>query len=177
LEARLLASLGVHAGIWITPGKIDWDRLDDLLHYAAYGMVDHATIEPFDRVLSKYDPDKRFDPAGAMFDDPCRYLHVSADGDVALSREEFEYGKFIGRVNALEAVLSDPRYEERTWPYGKSFLKFDDCSRCEAWRTCLGRFAAVAGPDFACRKYFSNLVEAAEAFREERKSKIQMWHA
>ncbi|MBI5210806.1 MAG: hypothetical protein HY927_12620 [Elusimicrobia bacterium] len=173
-QARVLASLGVHAGIWLTPGRIDWDRLDDLLHYAAYGKLERASIEPFEKALATYEPEERCDPMAVFFDDPCRYLHLAADGRVALSRQELEAGEFLGRVDAVEELLADPRYRRRANPYGESFLRFEGCSLCAAWRVCQGRHQADLP---ACRGFFENLLEAADMFKRKRAAKVALWRA
>ncbi|MDD5655980.1 MAG: hypothetical protein PHF00_01840 [Elusimicrobia bacterium] len=147
-DCRILSSLGVRSGIWMRPGQVDWDRLDDLMHYAVYGKAPHAPIEPFETMMSE---EPFLAPDIAFFEDPTRYLHVAADGRVALSRNDLEEGVFVGTVGSVGAVAGHPRFLARV--------------RSKTERS------SPPETNAKCAKFYANAAAAAAAAKSRRGAK------
>jgi hypothetical protein len=163
VDAGILASLRVHSGIFFGKRPIRWDRLGTLLHYAVYSRARHAPVEPFDYVIARYDPSACTAPGGAWFDDPAAYLHLDADGRVALSADALAARVFAAdtpqRLDAAAAtVAAGPRAKARR----EAFVRMDACSCCPGWRICLGAFQPRLAEGGGCRTFFSDLLDAAD---------------
>jgi hypothetical protein len=51
---KILASMGIPSGIWFGAEKIQWDKINDLMHYALLSNTAHASVEPFRSVSDNY---------------------------------------------------------------------------------------------------------------------------
>ena len=163
INLHILSSLRICCGISFEPGRVDWEQVDDLMHYALYAKTNHAPIEPFTYVAEHYDSRQYLDFSGVYFDDPSRYLHVNPQEQIAFTEGELRQGQFFAEGLArLETLDENEEYQQRLRAWQGYFVHPGECSYCEAWRICLGKFAestASAGP---CRKFFSGLMEASE---------------
>jgi hypothetical protein len=163
LNLHLLSSLRIRSGIRFEPGAVDWEQVNDLMHYALYAKTNHAPIEPFHYVAEHYDPRRYLDFNSVYFDDPSKYLHVNSQEQIAFTGGELRQGRFFAEGLASLATLDDNEaYRQRLRAWQGHFLQPGECSCCEGWRICLGKFAESAGPAAPCQKFFSELMDASE---------------
>lgn len=174
---RILSSLGIATGLSFTNADPDWDSLCDLMAYSLYGKVRHAPIEPFDYLITNYDPKKRNSWDKVWFDNPESTLHISSDGKIAFTRRELLAGNFISdQLGDIHGIAENPLYQERQEAWRELFLKDDGCAFCPAWRVCLGRFDGVcADRASGCQKFFMELMEAAEERLKMQGNMRKLW--
>lgn len=178
---RILASLGVECAA-LLDGEVDWELLTDLMTYALLGLVPHASIEPFQELATRYDPQRRTDYAAIYFDDPRRYLHLDREGRVALSRADLRGGRFVlQRPEEIDTIDEQPAYRAQLEAWREVFLQPDGCACCPGWRVCLGKFpaaaasAASAGSDAPCRAFFTEVLDVVEQHRAQADKSKQVW--
>jgi hypothetical protein len=159
---KVLSSLGVHTCAVFEDGYHDWDTLADLMTYAVLGRAAHAPIEPFSFIASHYDRNQWLDWGRIYFDDPRHFLHVDAEGRVALSAAELRAGQFVASNLADLATAADcPAMRERSQAWKSFFGDFHPCACCPAWKVCMGRFAESALRDRACSGFFVEMMDVA----------------
>jgi hypothetical protein len=164
--ARLLASLGIPVCIDFEVVS-DWDALADLMTYALLGMMPHAPIDPFQTIADGYKQSARGDDWGRIFfDDPSRYLHLDAEGRIALSRRELLAGDFVAEdLSELDSPRIKAEIDARCGEWRNLFAEDHFCARCNAWRICRARMrGAKAAPD-GCDAFFLDMAEVIERRR------------
>ncbi|MFQ5504278.1 MAG: hypothetical protein ACE5F1_05690 [Planctomycetota bacterium] len=159
---RILASLGIDSGLTMPEAGADWESLADLMTYALLGMIPHAPIEPFAFIADHYAPNSTLDFGAVWFEDPSRYLHLDAEGRIALSAGECERGEFAGHVDRLDELETSAAYQERSSATDRHFLSEEGCAYCPGWRVCLGKFAGEANNGRRCAAFFEELMEVVE---------------
>ncbi|MBF0465763.1 MAG: hypothetical protein HQK88_09965 [Nitrospirae bacterium] len=148
---RILSSLGIACGIVFDRKNPDWESVNDLMHYAVYGMVSRGQIEPFGYLLLNYERGKYIDYGAVYFNDPERYFHISSFGILSL-------------------------FHERLLSREDFFLKPEGCAYCQGWRICLGKFPDSSNQKYGCQKLFVDVLEAAEYYYKKRTSDSnQLW--
>lgn len=177
---RILSSLGIATGLHFVEAEPDWEALCDLLTYATFGRSPHAPIEPFRFLTDSYDPGRRTSFAAVWFDECGRFLHLSREGRVALTKRHLSEGRFLAeRPATLGALSEEPACQEEQEAWRRFFVEDHVCAFCPAWRVCLGHFAGVsADPDTGCRKFFLEILELAEGERrrrQERDTRRRLW--
>jgi hypothetical protein len=176
LDVQIRASLGVWAGLRLEPTVCDWNRLNDLMHYAVYSVVNHAPIEPFYYLANAYKPEELTDYASVYFDSPNRFLHIGREGDVALTREDLAAGRFVPKgCLDIDEIAKNDQYRARLESWRLFFLDMNACASCPGWRICLGKFRSL--PEHkACAAFFSDLMEAVEFSQSRpRNSRTPPW--
>jgi hypothetical protein len=165
--ARTLASLGIPVCLDFEV-KPDWEALADLMTYALLGPVPHAPIDPFQTIADGYRQTARTADWGRVFfDDPSRYLHLDAEGRIALSRRELLAGDFIaGDVSKLDSPEVKHAIEERTEAWRNLFAEDHFCARCKAWRICRARFCDGKETSDGCDEFFHEMAEVIERHRK-----------
>lgn len=162
-SVNILSSLGVRCGITFTDGPIDWERLNDLLHYAVYSRAKHAPIEPFDTLLRRYEPFSLSDLDAVYHNSPSGYLHLSSDGKIALTSEDAEALNFCDKsFEDINAIEDSRQYQNKVNARQNHFLDFDECSCCPSWRLCTGKFSGSLRNNPGCKPFFAELFNAAE---------------
>ena len=170
--ARVLASLGIAVCIDFGAAP-DWDALADLMTYALLGLMPHAPIDPFQTIADGYKQTARGDNWGRVFfDDPSRYLHLDAEGRIALSPRDLRAGNFVAcDLSKLDSPLVQHAIEERLDAWRNLFAEDHFCARCAAWRICRARFGdGKAAPD-GCDAFFHEMAEVIERRRNKPGSK------
>lgn len=172
---RILSSIGIPCGIHF--GKIDpdWDVINDLMYYSVYGKVKHASIEPFEYVTSQYKPDIYTDFSAVYFNDPHQSVHMNEFGKIALTAEDLVSNKFITDIEHFDSIEQNPLYKEGLKRWQQFFLDNHLCSYCPAWRVCLGKFADKAEVNSVCKKFFSDLMDAADYYRLKQQKGTEVW--
>jgi hypothetical protein len=172
--ARVLASLGVPVCITLddTP---DWEALADLMTYALLGMAPHAPLDPFRTIAEGYKQTARCDDWGRVyFDDPSRYLHLDADGRVALTRRELLAGQFIAAdYSQLDSPAVARAIEQRLDAWRDMFAADHFCARCPAWRICRARVCGGKTAPDGCDAFFAETADVIEHSREKAGTKRQ----
>jgi hypothetical protein len=173
-DLMILASLGIHCGIFFgNEGNetVDWEAIDDLMHYAIYTRTRHATIEPFHYVASNYDPKKPTDFGSVYFDNPRRYLHMDKEENIALSHQDLLHQKFIDKgTGALDTITGNQKYIKSQTSWQDFFLKTATCAYCPSWRVCLGKFSSTYEQNPGCKDFFSDLMDASDFYRDLKKN-------
>ena len=146
---HILASLGIDCGIFFGKNQIDWEAMNDLMTYAVYGKVNHATIEPFQYVVTNYNPARLTDFSSVYFENPRQYIHIDKD------------------ENIDKAIHS----------WQEFFLKPDGCAYCQAWRVCMGKFSESVEKNPSCRQFFVDLMDAADHFLsvQQKNKRKELW--
>ncbi|OFX27629.1 MAG: hypothetical protein A2033_01990 [Bacteroidetes bacterium GWA2_31_9] len=172
-DLQILSSFGIDCGLYFPNKSINWEKLNDLMYYSAYGKVQHASIEPFDFVIKKFEYNTPIDFSNVYFENPHQYLHISDEGKVALSGLDLHNCKFITEnINDLENIHQSSEYKNVLNNWQNFFTKLEDCSCCPSWRICLGKFNHISDKTNTCQPFFNDLMDAAELFHEN-KSKFK----
>jgi hypothetical protein len=172
-DARIIASCGIACALVMEDAPQDWEGLEDLLVYTAYGKVRHGPIEPFSFVIKHDRKGEPVDYGVVYFDGPQRYLHLDAEGRVALDAKDARDGVFVGTVDDIDAVAEHPRHKERLARSDAFFLKTDGCAFCAGFRACQGKFSAQRAGGPGCEKLFGKLVEIADAVKS--RDGVELW--
>lgn len=177
IACRILSSLGIATGLTFDSEEPDWEALTDLAAYSLYGKGPHTPIEPFQTLVSRYDPTLRNSWAAVYFNDPNTYLHLSGDGKVALNRAKLLARDFITeRLGDLSAIRDNSTYQEALESWREHFLEEEGCAWCESWRICLGNFDGIcADRTSGCQPFFSELLDAADEYRALKKQERTLW--
>ncbi len=168
LRLRMLSSLGIRCGVSFGNKPVDWENVTDLMCYAVYSHTRHAPIEPFAYAVSHTPRNGDGAHVSKVYlNHPAGYLHLAPGGQIALSREELLNQEFIGDdVDSLEELERHAGYQQRLEAWKSHFLEEEGCAYCPGWRMCMGTFAHTASCDTGCRRFFTELIEAAEFHRE-----------
>jgi hypothetical protein len=164
---RILASVGIPCCVTFGSEEPDWDALADLMTYAILGSAPHAPIEPFAFIANHYDPSVRMDWGSIYFDDPKQFLHLDAQGRVALSQRDLLGGDFIAE-RIEEIAAADESIDERLNSWRQLFADNHPCSFCEGWRVCLGKFSKNGTRADGCSAFFAEMMKIAEQFQTKR---------
>lgn len=174
-SVRLLASLGVHSGLWFSDAPIDWEGVNDVMNYSIYSKTNHTPVEPFHYLATNYRREKAITFGPVYFNDPLKYLHLNSSRQIALSDEGLTQGEFVAEgLDSIGALANNERYIETVNKWQSIFQKKDGCAYCAAWRVCMGSFATYydQNPDSPeCRRFFNDLLEAVEFYQAQRVDK------
>lgn len=164
LAARILASLSVPTAVVLKGSGVLWEPLAGLTAYALLGSAPRETIEPFHYIASSYRADRPVDYSAVYFDDPRVFRHIDEDGRIALTTGDARRKRFVAdSIDMLSDLEQSQRFIERAEAWQSGFTRRPDvCASCEAWRVCLGKFAADALRDSGCRKYFVGMIDVVE---------------
>ena len=134
--------------------------------YAVAERAPHAAIEPFSFIASNYDPMGILAWGAYEFDDPSHFLHLDANGRVALSNAELAAGKFVAQSPAeveTDAVIAAIRDRNDEWR--RFFVDNHPCTRCAGWKVCLGKYADRASERRGCSLLFSELIDTIRVMK------------
>ena len=156
---RTLSSLMVKTGLILDESCSEWDALEDLLAYDAFGKLAHASAEPFRYVYSRY-KEKGGDYNELYLDKEGSFIHCDENGNMALSRSALAKREFIGVLDGagsadFGAISLAAREKGRA-----AFLKFEGCPVCPAWKVC-GFRNAEEGKPCVRKQFMTALLEAA----------------
>ncbi|MEW6670374.1 MAG: hypothetical protein AB1427_01645 [Thermodesulfobacteriota bacterium] len=166
--SRMLASLDVTCCLVFDSAPPHWEALADLMTYALFGSNPHAPVEPFNYLAEHYRAGADIDWGAVYFDDSAEFLHLDADGRVALSWRELCCGAFIAEDISL---LGDPSenalYRNSLNTRRALFLNGHPCIACEGWKVCLGRFGADGKHRPGCAASAADLLGELEHYRNQ----------
>lgn len=160
-ELKILSSLGIQCGILLDQQPINWDLLSDLLNYALYTRIDHGHIDPFKYLVKHYRDNGPTDFNRVYFNDPSTYIHMDESGNMSFTAELLEQGEYIQQpIQNAEQLKATSVFKDIIYKWHDHFINYTPCSRCPAWRICLGKFAYLE--NYECRTFFSEVLEAIE---------------
>jgi len=179
IHLRIMSSLGIRCGIIFGKNLVNWDLVNDLMHYALYSKSNHASIEPFQYIASNYRADQYTDYSSVYLDNPSKYLHINKKEQIALTRNELEEGKFIAEgVRSLNTISEIKEYKKRVLSWQEFLLQKKGCAYCPAWRVCIGKFSSSYEENPGCRDFFSDVMDAADYFKMQKKqSRRELWQS
>lgn len=168
---RILSSLNISCGLYFNGGIPDWERLNDLMHYAIYSRTRHAPVEPFNWLVSHYLPAGYTEYNTVYFDDPARYIHVNEKEQIALTGSDLSAGNFIGEgIETLENINADDLYADFFNRRYDTMQQLDECAYCPAFRICLAKFSHLRNKKKTCRPFFSDFMDAADFYFSKQNS-------
>ena len=159
---RALSSLMVKTGLFLDETCSEWEALEDLLAYDAFGKVEHVPVEPFRFVYSGY-KEKALDYNELYLDSEGAFIHCDEQGNLAVSRAMLAKGEFAGTLSEppdFGALRLAAREKGRA-----AFLKFEGCSVCPAWHVC-GVRKSGDGKKCSRRDFMSALMDTAREVNE-----------
>lgn len=167
IDAQILASLGIHSGITLPTETVDWDNLTNLITYTFYGTMPHAAIEPFATMEKYYCGTNYVAPSFAEFENPDRYIHIDAEGNLAFSRKELKNKHYFdsGWEN-LHNISAHPAIAERKHKWQEMFIETHSCTFCPAYRICGGYFNEQSDKSM-CQKTMNELLEGIEFYKQK----------
>jgi hypothetical protein len=169
---KILASMGIPSGIYFGAAKIQWDKMNDLMHYALLSNTAHASVEPFRSVYDNYKVSKYTELGGAYFDDPQSFLHVDPEGTIALTEEEMIRGKFVGKgIDSIDSLAFCAEVQQRLQEWRKHIETCDQCSFCPGFRICGGRFEGQSQDTAECKEFFSDFIDTVELVKSKNKAR------
>jgi len=158
---QFLTSLGFHTGIIFS--EINWEKLVDLFYYCQYTKIGNGTVEPFNFINKDYkqrqDFNKYSDFGEIYFSDSPKYIHINEIGDLfitdILGNEIF----LNENIDNLFKLSNNEIFTNLSQTWKKHFLGNTECSKCSAWRICLGKFDQEKHyPN--CKEFFTTIIEA-----------------
>lgn len=166
--SRVLASLGITCCLVFGNTPPPWEALADLMTYAVFGINPHAPVEPFNYLAGHYRPGGDVDWGGVYFDAPAEFLHLDADGRVALSQRELLTGAFVAEhISILTNPFENENYRKGLNARKELFLNDHPCIACEGWKVCLGRFGACGKHRPGCSAFAVDLLGELEQYRKQ----------
>lgn len=175
---RILSSLGIACGVSFNGAVADWEALDELMHYAVYGRVEHGPIEPFHSIVSDYRPSRLIDFPSIYFNSPRRYLHCDVSGNIALTAGHLREGIFTGAFpEALTSGAARAKLRDYCNAWRSEFLTFTVCSCCAGWRVCGGAFRGFEGAHQRCGVIMAGLMEGAELYQKRMREQRSLWQS
>lgn len=161
-ELKILSSLGIHCGILLDHQPVNWDLLNDLMHYSLYTRIVHGNIDPFRYIAKHYRENGPTDYHSVYYTDPSTYIQMDEDGNASFTPEQLERGEYIEQpFQKTEQLQATSAYKDMLYGWHDHFVNYTPCSRCLAWRICLGKFAVLENYE-ECKAFFSELFEAIE---------------
>jgi hypothetical protein len=166
LYLRLLSSLRIACGLFFDGHPIDWDAVNDLMHYAVYSRTNHAPIEPFHHIVSNYRSTELQEYNSIYFDNSARFIHVNENEQIALTSGEAENEQFIATgLDSLPQIIADRRNGNEIEGWQEILLERNECSFCKAFRICFMKSVQNSVPRDGCKHFFSDLMDAADFYQ------------
>lgn len=176
-DAQIVASLGIHTGIALSPDSQLSDSVLDLITYTFYSTSPHAEIEPFTTLERYYDGESYVSPVLADFINPSRYIHVDKNLHLAFSKSDLEQGNIIGdNLSLIRDFKLQDAIDEKEREWQKLFIDNHPCTFCPAFRACSGYFASHQ-KEGRCREVMTELLDAIEFQKKQRRTIISQEYA
>ncbi|MBN2213041.1 MAG: hypothetical protein JW723_02250 [Bacteroidales bacterium] len=170
-DIRILSSLGYYCAVIINGKTVNWEELTDLMTYALLNVVNHREILPFSYVTRYYHPQNRTDYGAVYFDDASRYIHLTGEGMLALSRKQMNsVNGILLELDKLDRITQEKAYKEYLYRWQEFFLEPTPCACCKGWRICLGKYADTIKDNPGCRDFFSEFLEAVDLHLKKREN-------
>jgi hypothetical protein len=178
-DIRILSSLGLETAAIIPDENPDWESLNDLMVYALLNIRTHGNIAPFNYLAEKFDVHARNDYSSVYFDQPQQYLHVDEQGHIALTNTALIGGNFVSeQLSDLVNIEEHEDYKKYLHAWTEYFIQTTECSNCEGWRVCLGKFSKNLTINKGCKSFFTdflNTLEKNRLIKEKKKNLKLVW--
>jgi len=174
---KILSSLNINCGLYFNNGSINWEAMNDLMHYAVYSKTKHAHIEPFDWLVSNYEPTDYMDYHSVYFNNPAKYLHVNEKEQIALNEQEMLNNRIIGDgIPSLDRIHVNEHYNDFINARYDIMLQMNECAYCPAFRICLAKFEHLTNKNDTCKVFFSDFINAADySFKQRNSKRTKIW--
>jgi hypothetical protein len=160
IAVRVLSSLMVKTGLIMDRDNTDWEAMEDLLAYDAFGKVAHVSVEPFFYAYTEH-KNLYADYKELYLEKEGTFFHCDEKGNISLSSDALGKGDFIGTLDKADTIdfggFSLSAREKRRTPQ----LKFGGCSVCPAWRVCGFRKTGNEDNHCAMKQFMTALLESA----------------
>jgi len=179
IDCQTLSSLGIYTGIYFNKKEIDWDKIRELGMYAMFSKTQHAPIEPFQHISTRYKPEEPLDFNAVYYNDPKRYLHLNSEGKVALTYHHLLEGKFaLDAYEKISTLKDNEDYNKYITAHQRHFLEKTVCASCPAWRVCMGKFENMIDEEKSCQQFMLEVMDGAEVHQEQHKRKPEkVWQS
>lgn len=173
---RILSSLGVETGIIFDEISLNWEMIADLMTYALFGKIEHASIGPFNYMADRYRATSHNHFGQFYFNDPKVYLHLDETGRVALTQQDYAEGRFIAESLAdLGDIEESEQFLACTNRWREFFIKPEICSCCSGWKLCGGLFYDENGNNNGCATFFMEWMDALEEYQRNQPQRSVKW--
>ena len=173
---RILSSLNIGCGIYFNGEPYKWDLMNDLMHYAIYSMIKHASLEPFNWLASNYEQTGYTDYNIVYFNHPSKYLHVNEKEQIALTEKDMLNKNYIDEgIDSLDNICENKKYTDFLNYRYEIMLQMNECAFCPAFRICLGKFSELPDKSKSCKTFFSDFLDAADYSFSKRNNENQVW--
>ncbi|MBN1597077.1 MAG: hypothetical protein JW894_02185 [Bacteroidales bacterium] len=163
IALRILSSLRLSCGLHLTGKDCNWEMVNDLMHFTMYGRIRHAPIEPFDWIVSHYEPTGYTDFSFVYFNNPVKYLHINEKEQIALTEDDMRNNHFIAEdARSVDTIKENEEYQDFLNKRYEIMMQMTDCAFCPAFRVCLGKYKDLHDKNNKCKSFFSDLMEAAD---------------
>jgi radical SAM protein with 4Fe4S-binding SPASM domain len=172
IDVQMIASLGMFSGIYFDKKAVDWDKMKELGLYAQFSKSQHAPIEPFHHISTKYNSEEKLDFNTVYYNDPTQFLHINSEGKVALTNPLLKEEKYVlDSFQKINTLKDTEEYNNYTTAWQRHFLEKTTCSYCPAWKICLGKFEDTIDEQKSCQQFFIEIMDGAEIHKEQHKRK------
>lgn len=172
IDIQMMSSLGIFTGVYFSEKGVAWDKMKELALYAQHSKSQHAPIEPFQYISTKYKAEETLDFNAIYYNDPTQFLHIDSEGKVALTYHLLKEGKFaLDNFQQINTLKDNEEYAAFTTAWQRHFLEKTTCSYCPAWRICMGKFENQIDEEKSCQQVFADLMDGAEIHQEQHKRK------
>jgi len=169
---RILSSLQICCGVWFEDIALNWDLMNDLMHYTIYSKPKHAHIEPFSWLAEHYMINGYPNYDAVYFNDPLKYLHINDSEQVALTESDLLKNNFIAEgVENIDGIQKLEQYRDLSHSRYETMLRMGDCAFCSAFRICLGKFGHLEDKENTCQPFFTDLHDACDYHHSGKTSK------
>ena len=174
---RMLSSLKIACGLYFGEDPIDWDAVNDLMHYAVYLRTNHAPIEPFHYIVSNYRPTELIDFNSICFNNSARYIHINKEEQIALTNDDLSNNRYIASgLASLNTISTYIEYHDKTKACQEIMLKMNECAFCKAYRICFIKSVHDHNESEGCKEFFIDLLDAADFYQKRQKNNgYQLW--
>lgn len=160
---KILSSLNISCGLDFREGHVNWDALNDLMHYAVYSRTRHAAIEPFHWIASHYEPAEYIDYNFVYFNNPSKYIYINDKEQIALTEEDLLMNNYVDEgIQSIDHLNENEKYLDHCNHRYETMLHMSECAFCPAFRVCLAKFPNLTNKNDTCKIFFSDLLNAAD---------------
>lgn len=143
IDAKIISTIGLSAGIDINSTEVQWQDLIDLTIHSIYSRAQHTVIQPIKFFLENYKV-ADVNVQAIYFNDESHFIHADENLNFALSDSDLKNKKFIAKgFEELHSEAASKKYLDHVSQWHEHFIKHTKCSVCKAWKMCQGQFESV----------------------------------
>jgi hypothetical protein len=175
---KILSSLNISCGIFLNnKEEVNWNAVNDLMHYGVYTKTKHAPIDPFYYLLTHYLPTEYIDYNFVYFNNPTRYLHINNKEQIALTELDLMKGNYVAKgLKSLANITKNKKYLDFINARYDIMLQMNECAFCRVFRICLAKFQDLPDKHNTCKSFFSDFMDAADYYYSNKNDKgTRLW--